>query len=144
MTDRELKCLLAAATLIKLDSPMAALTVIEQLIASAKEGEKPMVERAMRSRAVVAMPGDDHYVEISRAQDRDAPVVHFLSDAQIEASDGDYPPVPQGADEDYETLFQLRLYDIIRHAFAHGYLDTLPTEQGDAIRAMVLLEKEPT
>jgi hypothetical protein len=41
-----------------------------------------MTETAIRNRAVIALPGADDFVEITRRQGREAPVVHFLSDTQ--------------------------------------------------------------
>ena len=101
-----------------------------------------MAEKAIRNRAVIALPEADDCVEITRRQGRDAPVVHFLSDTQIEAMDGEYPPTPEGEDDEYESRFQLRLYGIVRFALANGFIETLPAEERDAIRNMVALEDE--
>ena len=92
--------------------------------------------------AMTALPGADDFVEITRRQGRDAPVVHFLSDTQIEAINGEYPPTPQGEDDEYESRFQLRLYGIVRFALANGFIETLSAEDRDAIRNMVVLEVE--
>lgn len=95
---------------------------------------------AIRDRVIVVLPGSGDWVEIFPDQRGDAPIVRFISGEQIEAmGDTEYAAPPAG-----EHLYSIRVHRLLVWAVAHGFLDTLPAEQRDAIHRDVKDPQDPT